>query len=91
VAPPSNASVTPGGEAEVGVKECDDYLAKYTRCVSSKVPEQVRAAMVAAIDQSKAQWKTAASTPEGRAGLAQACTRAQEASRASMQAYGCSW
>jgi hypothetical protein len=77
--------------AGFGVKECDDYLAKYTTCVSANVPAAVRAAMVAALDQSKNQWKAAASTPEGRAGLAQACTQAREAARASLQVYGCSW
>ena len=52
VSPASNAST---GGSEFGVRECDEYMAKYTECVSSKVPEQVRAAMVAALDQSKAQ------------------------------------
>jgi hypothetical protein len=55
------------------------------------VPEQVRAAMVAAIDESKSQWKVAALTAEGRAGLAQSCTQALQAAKASLQAYGCDW
>jgi hypothetical protein len=84
------ASSTSAG-AEFGVTECDDYIAKYTECVSSKVPTAVRSAMMAAIDQTKAQWKAAAITPEGRAGLAEGCTRAREAARAAMQAYGCDW
>ncbi len=37
-----------GAVADVGVKECDDYLKQYTECVSSRVPEQVRTAMIAA-------------------------------------------
>jgi hypothetical protein len=77
--------------AAFGVAECDDYIAKYTECVSSKVPTAVRSAMTAAIDQTKAQWKAAAMTPEGRAGLAEGCIRAHEAAKAAMQSYGCSW
>jgi len=77
--------------ADFGVKECDEYLKKYTECVSTRVPEQVRAAMVAAIDESKSQWKVAALTAEGRAGLAQSCTQALQAAKASLQAYGCDW
>ena len=77
--------------ANFGVSECDEYLKKYTECVSTKVPEQVRAAMVAAIDESKSQWKAAALTAEGRAGLAQSCTQAMQAAKASLQAYGCEW
>jgi len=87
VVPASNTAAT----TEFGVKECDDYLAKYTACVSARVPAPVRAAMIAALDQSKNQWKAAAYTPEGRAGLAEACTQARDAAKASLQAYGCSW
>jgi hypothetical protein len=88
---PATTLPAPGRGTAFGVKECDDYFAGYTECVSTKVPAPVRAAMVAALDQSKAQWKAAAATPEGRAGLAEACLRAKEAARASMQAYGCRW
>jgi hypothetical protein len=77
--------------ADFGVRECDEYLQKYTECVTTKVPEQVRAAMMAAIAESKSQWKTVALTPEGRDGLAQACRQAMQAAQASLQAYGCSW
>jgi hypothetical protein len=77
--------------ADFGVKECDEYLKKYTECVSTKVPEQVREAMIAAIDESKSQWKVAALTAEGRAGLAQSCTQALQAAKASLQTYGCAW
>jgi len=77
--------------ADFGVKECDEYLKKYTECVSTRVPEQVRAAMVAAIEESKSQWKVATLTAEGRAGLAQSCTQALQAAKASLQAYGCEW
>ena len=80
-----------GAVADVGVKECDDYLKQYTECVSSRVPEQVRTAMIAAVDQSRGRWKAAAATPEGRAGLAQSCTQALRAAKASLQAYGCTW
>lgn len=79
------------GAAEFGVPECDAYLEKYLACVESKVPEAVRATMRAQIDQTKSQWKQAASTPEGRTGLAAACKQASEAAGAAMKAYGCSW
>ena len=80
-----------GAAADFGVRECDEYLQKYTECVTTKVPEQVRAAMMAAIAESKSQWKTVALTAEGRDGLAQACRQAMQAAQASLQAYGCSW
>ena len=77
--------------AEFGVAECDDYMAKYLACVDSKVPEAARAALRQSLDQTKAQWKQAASTPEGKSTLAMACKQMTESAKASMSAYGCSF
>ena len=38
------AMKVPAGE-KIGVPECDDFIAKYDACVSSKVPEAARALM----------------------------------------------
>ena len=88
-AAPAAASMS--GTPEFGVKECDEYIAKYSACVSAKAPEASRAAMAQALDQSKAAWKAAASTPEGRQSLAAMCTQALTAAKTSMQVYGCEW
>lgn len=85
------APAAPAGGAEFGVPECDEYIAKYTACVESKVPDAARGMVRQQIDASKAAWKQAASTPEGRAGLALTCKQATEAAKAAVQAYGCSW
>ena len=86
-APPA----APAAAAEFGVAECDDYMAKYVACIDSKVPEAARTAMRQSLDQTKAQWKQAASTPEGKNGLAMACKQMTETAKASMTAYGCSF
>ncbi len=87
----TSAAASTSGTPEFGVKECDDYIAKYSACVSAKAPEASRAAMAQALDQSKAAWKAAASTPEGRQSLATMCTQALTAAKTSMQVYGCEW
>jgi hypothetical protein len=88
-------AATTGGAAatggDFGVPECDDYIKKYLACVDSKVPESARAMVRQQLDQTRAQWKQAASTPEGRAGLAMGCTQATQAARAAMAAYGCTF
>jgi hypothetical protein len=84
-APPAAAG------AQFGVAECDDYIKAYTDCVNSKVPEAARAQFQAALDQSKQAWQLAASNAEGRSSLGVACRQAQEAARASMKAYGCTF
>ncbi|MCL4819351.1 MAG: hypothetical protein KJ067_09425 [Vicinamibacteria bacterium] len=80
-----------GGAAEFGVAECDEYIAKYLACVDSKVPEAMRGMVRQQLDQTKAQWKQAASTPQGKEGLAMGCKAATDAARTAMQAYGCTF
>jgi hypothetical protein len=89
-AAPAKAAST-GGATEFGVPECDEYLTKYLACVDSKVPEAARGMVRQQLDATKASWKQAAATPEGRAGLATACKQALEATKQAMAAYGCTW
>jgi hypothetical protein len=92
-APPPQQSAAPvsqGGAASgFGVKECDDYLNAVLACIDTKVPEAARAAMRQGIEQSKSGWQQAASTPQGKAGLATACQQARDAAKAAYAAYGC--
>lgn len=92
---PAEKAATTGaamaGGAEFGVPECDEYIAKYTACIDSKVPESARALIRQQLDATTASWKQAAATPEGRAGLTMGCKQAIEAARTAMQAYGCTW
>jgi hypothetical protein len=75
----------------VGVPECDEYLTKYEKCVSEKVPESARAQLKGSVDQMRSSWKQMASNPMTKAGLAQGCKQALETAKTSMSAYGCSW
>lgn len=85
------AAPAAGGAAEFGVSECDDYLKKYLACIDTKVPEAGRAMARQTLDQTKASWKQAASTPEGKSGLAMGCKAATDSAKTSMAAYGCSF
>ncbi|PYX63659.1 MAG: hypothetical protein DMG78_31445, partial [Acidobacteria bacterium] len=42
---------------KIGVPECDDFIAKYDACVSSKVPETARAQYQNAVKQWRDSWK----------------------------------
>lgn len=91
-APPKTAAQPPAvADGEFGVKECDDYFRNYLACVDSKVPEAARAMVRQSLDQSKAQLKQAAATPQGKASLATSCKTADDMTRQSMAAYGCKW
>lgn len=87
----ADASTAASAAGEIGVPECDNYMTKYRECIESKVPASVKDTVRQSLDQATSAWKQAAATPEGRATLAQACTAATEAAKASMQAYGCSF
>lgn len=98
-AAPSTASVpapaastppaaTPG---EIGIAECDDYLRKWDACLATKVSAEAREQVKVALDATREAWKRAITTPEGKAGLATACSQAAELARMQVSAYGCSW
>jgi len=73
----------------VGVAECDSYLAAYETCLKDKVPAAARDLMKSSFESTRASWRQAAATPEGRAGLATACKTARDTARQAMASYGC--
>lgn len=74
---------------DIGVAECDDFLAKYEACLSDKVPEAARATLQQSLNATRDGWRQAAATPAGRDGLKTACEQARTAARPSLQTYGC--
>jgi hypothetical protein len=74
----------------VGVPECDDYLAKYDRCISEKLSD-ASAQPKRSADMMRASWRQAAADPEARTGLAETCRVALKEAKISMKAYSCSW
>ena len=66
----SGGSAAAGGGGDIGVKECDDYMKKWSDCYKDPA---VKAAAKPGLDQTVAAWKQAAATPQGKAGLATSC------------------
>ena len=91
----ANTAATPASTtttaAVTGVAECDEYISKYEACVKDKVPASMRAQMQTTLDASRNAWKTAASTPQGKATLAKTCTDALAAAKQAMGSYGCTF
>jgi hypothetical protein len=80
-----------GPLAKVGIKECDEFLVKYTACVDTKFPEASRKAARDSLKEVAEAWKQAATTPEGRQALANACGQMIEATKDATKAMGCQW
>ena len=90
--PPATTTTTTASTGEkIGVPECDDFIAKYDACVSSKVPEAARAQYKSAIDQWRASWKKLAANPATKGTLAAACKQAAEQQATALKQYGCSF
>ena len=81
---------TASGES-TGVPECDDFLAKYEKCVDDKMPAVTKGSMKDAISKMRATYKTSASNPVAKPGLAQGCKQALETTKQAMAQYNCTW
>jgi len=86
---PATTAVSAG--EKIGVPECDDFIAKYDACVSSKVPEAARAQYKSAVAEWRKPWKKLADNPATKGSLAAACKQAAEQQAAALKTYGCSW
>lgn len=85
----STASASSG--ESTGVAECDDYLAKYEKCVDDKVPAVAKPGIKEAIGKMRTTYKTSAANPVAKAGLAQGCKQALETTKQAMAQYNCTW
>ena len=82
------AMAAPGA---IGVPECDEYVTKYEGCIKQHVPDAQKVQLQQAFDAARTSWKSAATNPESRPGLANVCKQAMDAAKAATGFYGCQW
>jgi hypothetical protein len=87
---PAATAKTSDSREKIGVPECDEFLAAYDSCIS-KMPEVARAQYKSTLASWRTAWRNAASTPQGKAGLAKTCKSVIEQTRASMKPMGCTF
>lgn len=85
----AKAAPTEAG-GEIGVAECDAYLTKYSKCIDTGVPAEIKELMRGAVENSREAWKKAAAGSE-RAGLPAICKGALAAAKNATSKYGCAW
>lgn len=73
---------------KIGVPECDDFIAKFDACVSSKVPAAERAKYN--IDYWVKSWKKQAQDPATKGKLATLCKQSAD-NQATLKSYGCTF
>lgn len=86
----TTTSTTTSGD-KIGIPECDDFIAKYEACVSSKVPEMVRGQFKNALADWRKNWKKLAEDPANKEQLTKACKQAAEQQAAALKSYGCTF
>jgi hypothetical protein len=70
---------TPEVVGEIGVAECDAYVANYRKCIDDELPLAAQDSAKKALEMSVDAWKAAAKTAAGREALAGACKTASDA------------
>lgn len=80
-----------GRKADIGVTECDDYLAKYEKCVAKRVPSENKKAFEENLARTRGAWTAMAQNAGARPGLGQACSLALDTARSTMAEYRCDW
>ena len=88
--PDANADAPSGGADAIGVAECDAYITKYSKCIETGVPAEIRDLMKEAIEHSREAWKKAAAGNE-KAELPSICKGALAAAKQATAKYGCAW
>ena len=71
------AAKSDGGGDKIGIKECDDYMEAYSKCLD-KMPAEAKTAAKTAYDEQVKAWKEAAKGP-GKDALATGCKAAADA------------
>ena len=84
---PATTTTTSSGD-KVGVPECDEYLTKMEACLA-KLPAVAKDQYEKSFEQTRTAWRNAASTPQGKASLAQACKAMTDQMKTSMKSYNC--
>lgn len=81
----------PGDLPNLNIASCDDYIQKFIACVSENIPEETKAMLLAALEQSKIQWRQALSSGMAPEVVSQSCLAALETAKQTMAQYSCSW
>jgi hypothetical protein len=85
---PASPSAPTGGEP-IGVAECDEYVASAKRCITSKMPDDMKGEATATVDAYAVQWRQAAQDPAQRSTLVETCKKALALSKTAYASLGC--
>jgi len=85
------ATMTMASAQQVGVPVCDDFLAKYEACVTTRIPAAQQPAFKTSLDQTRKAWSDAAKNPTAKAALESSCKQTADQLKQTLAAYNCSF
>jgi|SRR5688572_1348712 hypothetical protein len=74
-----------------GVAVCDDFLEKYTACVTSKIPAAAQSAYKAQLDQTRKMWVDMGKNAGARPAMEASCKQTMDTMKTALASYGCSF
>ena len=75
----------------VGVKECDEYVANYTRCVEAQKEPTVREQFRESLRSTVQSWRDVLAQSGKELEIAAQCKAASDAMKQSAASMGCTW
>jgi hypothetical protein len=75
----------------IGIPACDEFIAKYEACLSSKLPEAQKTAFKSQLDQARQSWAELARNASAKPGLEATCKQTIEHVKTALQSYGCTF
>lgn len=82
---------TAGHAQSTGVAACDDFLEKYTTCVTSKLPAAAQGTYKAQLDQTRKMWLDMAKNPGAKSAMEASCKQTMNTMKTALASYGCSF
>jgi acetamidase/formamidase len=76
---------------KVGVPLCDEFLAKYEACITSKAPAEAQVQMKQMIGTMRTAWKSMADNPQTKPQVETVCKQSTDAIKQQSAALGCQW
>ena len=74
-----------------GVAACDDFLEKYTTCVTSKIPAAAQSAYKAQLDQTRKMWVDMGKNVGAKPAMEASCKQTMNTMKTALASYGCSF
>src|SRR5687767_9951922 len=76
-----------GYAQSIGVAACDDFLEKYTNCVTSKLPATAKPGYQAQLDLMRKTWIDLAKQPGAKSTMEASCKQTMDSIKTALSSY----